>query len=65
MSLFKVAPLVVVLLAIPSVTYAHSGTVFKAVVNYIPLALALASVFSRPVVELVKKIRAIFMKKRD
>lgn len=65
MSLLRVALLVLVLVAIPSITYAHSGTVFKAAVNYIPLVLALASIFLRPVFEVVKKIRSIFMKQRD
>lgn len=65
MSLTKVIQFFIVLLAIPSVADAHSGTVVRAAVSYIPLALAFIAILSRPLAELIKKIQSIFKRERD
>ena len=65
MSFTKAIQFFIILLAIPSVADAHSGTVVRAAVSYIPLALAFFAVISRPLAGLIKKIRSIFIRERD
>jgi hypothetical protein len=47
-------------LAIPSVAFAHSGTMLKTAVNYFPLFFTLLPVIFSPLVKLFKKIQAFF-----
>ncbi|MDF2501247.1 MAG: hypothetical protein K0Q77_1961 [Anaerosporomusa subterranea] len=54
--------LVLTLLTIPSVAFAHSGTVLRTAVNYFPLLFALVPIIFNPLVKLVKKGSGIFRK---
>ncbi|QDR82937.1 hypothetical protein [Sporomusa termitida] len=54
----KALVLVAVLLFIPSITFAHSGTVFRSVVNYVPLAVAFVPLVWKSIAKLIVKLRA-------
>ncbi|KYZ75521.1 hypothetical protein AXX12_12465 [Anaerosporomusa subterranea] len=54
--------LVLTLLTIPSVAFAHSGTVLRTAANYFPLLFALVPIIFNPLVKLVKKFQAFFAK---
>ncbi|BBB91797.1 hypothetical protein MAMMFC1_02482 [Methylomusa anaerophila] len=51
-----------VLLATPSVAYAHSGAVFRVAVNYIPMLLALVPIFWTPISKFFRRWRDLFRK---
>lgn len=53
----KALVLVAVLLCIPSVTFAHSGTVFRSVVNYVPLAVAFVPLVWKSLAKVMVKLR--------
>ncbi|EGO65220.1 hypothetical protein [Acetonema longum] len=53
--------IVAALMAIPSVALAHSGTLFKIAVNYIPIILAAVPMLLKLFSKLVSKIYSFFM----
>ncbi len=53
----KAIVLAVALLFIPAVSFAHSGTVFRSVINYVPLAVALVPLFWKPFAQLFANLR--------
>jgi hypothetical protein len=56
----KTLVLALALLLIPSVTFAHSGTVFRSVVNYVPLLVAIVPLFWESITKLITSLRNFF-----
>lgn len=60
----RAAMLALVLLAAPTVAYAHSGSVLRVAVNYLPVLMALAPLCWTPLSKLLNRLRC-FLKKED
>ncbi len=61
----RVIRLMIVMLVIPAIAYAHSGTLVRTLANYVPIALASIPFLINPVLKLLKKINSFFNSRQD
>ncbi len=61
----RMLQLMIVMLAIPSIAYAHSGTLVRTVANYVPIILAFIPFLINPVSKLLKEIKSFFYSRKD
>ncbi len=59
------ALLVILSAAVPSVASAHSGSVLKVAVNYLPMALAVVPIFWGRLLKLAQRLNPFATKKND
>ncbi|MBP2660329.1 MAG: hypothetical protein H6Q69_3361 [Firmicutes bacterium] len=61
----RVIRLMIVMLVIPAIAYAHSGTLVRTLANYVPIALAFIPFLINPILKLFKKINSFFKSRQD
>ena len=61
----RVIRLMIVMLVIPAIASAHSGTLVRTLANYVPIALAFIPLLINPVLKLLKKINSFFNSRQD
>ncbi|HIU64435.1 MAG TPA: hypothetical protein IAB06_05325 [Candidatus Avacidaminococcus intestinavium] len=54
----RTSVILLTLLVMPSVAFAHSGTVFKAVMNYLPMLAVSIPLFIKPITKAVRNCYA-------